>query len=145
MRLFWGADPDIWQYVGIATLHKLGACPSLLITGGTLRVLESSVLPLGILPDIQASSHVFAFGDGDLLIQFTDGLSDACGGTQALEQQAELIMHDGLQRSPEAVATALMSAAMRRSGGVPQDDITVLCTLFKKRHAKRRENALPSD
>ena len=128
---------DLWQ--GTATLDKLGACPSFLLTGNSLRMLESSALPLGILPDVQASSHVFSFGDGDMLIQFTDGLSDACGGIQALERQAELLMRDKLHRSPEAVCTALMSAAMRRSGGVPQDDVTVVCTLFKNRRSKRRE------
>lgn len=127
---------DLWR--GTATLDKLGACPSFLLTGNSLRLLESSALPLGILPQVQASSHVFSFGDGDMLIQFTDGLSDACGGLQALERQVELLMHDQLHRSPEAVSTALMSAAMRRSGGVPQDDVTVVCTLFKKRQAKRR-------
>ena len=134
---------DLWQRT--ATLDKLGACPSLLISGESLRVLESSALPLGILPEIETSSHVFAFGDGDMLIQFTDGLSDACGGVQALERQAELILRDKLHRSPEAVCTALMSAAMRRSGGVPQDDITVVCMLFKKRQAKRRERELPPE
>ena len=134
---------DLWQRT--ATLDKLGACPSLLISGESLRILESSALPLGILPEIEVSSHVFAFGDGDMLIQFTDGLSDACGGLQALERQAELLLRDRLHRSPEAVCTALMSAAMRRSGGVPQDDITVLCTLFKKRQTKRRERNLPSE
>ena len=134
---------DLWRCS--ATLDKLGACPSLLISGNTLRVLESSALPLGILPEIQASSHVFAFGDGDMLIQFTDGLSDACGGFQGVERQAELLMHDNLHRSPEAVCTALLSAAMRRSGGVPPDDVTVLCTLFKKRQTKRREKKLPPD
>ncbi|MBQ9195818.1 MAG: SpoIIE family protein phosphatase [Clostridia bacterium] len=134
---------DLWQRT--ATVSKLGACPSILISGDSLRVLESSALPLGILPEIEASSHMFAFGDGDLLIQFTDGLSDACGGLKALEGQAELMLRDKLYRSPEAVCTALISAAMRRSGGVPQDDITVLCTLFKKRQTKRRERKSPSD
>ena len=134
---------DLWR--SSATLDKLGACPSLLISGGTLRTLESSALPLGILPQVQPSSHTFAFGDGDMLIQFTDGLSDACGGMQALERQVELLMHDQLHRSPEAVCTALISAAMRRSGGAPQDDLTVLCTLFKKRQSKRREKRLPPE
>ena len=129
---------DLWQCT--ATLDKLGACASLLISGNTLRVLESSALPLGILPEAQASSHTFAFGDGDMLIQFTDGLTDACGGFHALERQTELMMRDQLHRSPEAICTALMSAAMRRCGGVPPDDMTVLCTLFKKRKQKRREH-----
>ena len=132
---------DLWQ--NTATLNKLGACASLLISGSTLRVLDSSALPLGILPDVKASSHTFAFGDGDMLLQFTDGLADACGGMQALERQVELLTRDRLQRSPEAVCSALMSAAMRRSGGVPEDDMTILCTLFKKRQSKRREKVPP--
>ena len=132
---------DLWQ--NTATLNKLGACPSLLISGAALRTLESSALPLGILPSVEASGHTFAFGDGDMLLQFTDGLSDACGGLKALERQVELLMRDRLHLSPEAVCTALMSAAMRRCGGVPQDDMTVLCTLFRKRQAKRRERVSP--
>lgn len=134
---------DLWQ--GTATLNKLGACPSILISGQSLRILESSALPLGILPDVQASAHTFALGDGDMLLQFTDGLSDACGGLHALEQQVELLMHERLNRSPEAVCSALMSAAMRRAGGVPQDDMTILCTLFRRRKGKRRERGEEED
>ncbi|MBQ9198097.1 MAG: SpoIIE family protein phosphatase, partial [Clostridia bacterium] len=131
---------DLWA--GTAQLYKLGACPSLLITGASLRTLESSALPLGILPDVRSAAHTFTIGDGDMLLQFTDGLSDACGGLHALEKQVELLMRDRLHASPEAVCTALLSAAMRRAGGVPQDDMTILCTLFKKRQSKKRE--LPS-
>ncbi len=127
---------DLWR--GAVTLDKLGACPSIFISGDSLRVLESSALPLGILPTVKSSSHTLSVNDGDLLIQFTDGLSDACGGMRQLESQVQLLMHDHLQRSPETVCSALLSAAMRRSGGVPKDDITVLCTLFKKRKNKKR-------
>ncbi len=133
---------DLWR--GSATLDKLGACPSVLLSDNSMRVLESSALPLGILPQIKSSTHHFVIGDGDMLIQFTDGLSDACGGLHALEQQITLLQHDRLHRSPEAVCNALLSAAMRRSGGVPQDDMTVLCTLFKKRQTKRREKPSPA-
>ena len=131
---------DLWQ--GTLRLHKLGACPSLLISGASLQVLESSALPLGILPEIEESAHSAAIGDGDMLIQFTDGLSDACGGMQAMTRQTELLMRDRLHRSPEAVCTALMSAAMRRCGGSPPDDMTVLCTLFRKRQTKKRRQTL---
>ena len=67
------------------------------------------------------------------------GLADACGGMRALEGQVQLFMRDRLHRSPETLCTALMSAAMRRCGGVPQDDMTVCCTLFKRRKSRKRE------
>ena len=120
---------DLWDET--ATLYKLGACPSILISGGSIRILQSNALPLGILPEIKASTHKFPIADGDMLIQFSDGLSDACGGLRALEGQISLLVRDKLQRSPETVCTTLMSAAMRRCGGVPPDDMTVLCTRFK--------------
>lgn len=134
---------DLWH--GHITLDKLGACPSILISGEHMRVLESSALPLGILPSVKSSTHTLTVSDGDLLIQFTDGLSDACGGMRQLENQVQLLMHDRLQRAPEAICSALISAAMRRSGGVPKDDMTVLCTLFKKRKNKKREETFPQD
>lgn len=120
---------DLWAEH--ATLYKLGACPSILISGGSLRVLQSSALPLGILPEIEASTHTFAIADGDMLIQFSDGLSDALGGMKQLEGHVSLLARDKLQRSPETICTSLMSAAMRRCGGVPPDDMTILCTRFK--------------
>ena len=128
---------DLWQ--GKVTLDKLGACPSMVICGDTLRVLESSALPLGILPAVQSSTHSFAVDENDMVIQFTDGLADACGGMRALEGQVQLFMRDRLHRSPETLCTALMSAAMRRCGGVPQDDMTVCCTLFKRRKGRQRD------
>ena len=120
---------DLWAEH--ATLYKLGACPSVLISGGSMRTLQSSALPLGILPEIEASTHAFAVADGDMLIQFSDGITDALGGLRALEGQISLLARDKLQKSPETVCTALMSAAMRRCGGVPPDDMTILCTRFK--------------
>lgn len=128
---------DLWS--GQATLYKLGACPSVLIAGGSMRVIQSGTLPLGILPDVKASSHTFSVADGDMLIQFSDGLSDACGGMHALEGQISLLVRNKLERSPETICTALMSAAMRRCGGVPPDDMTVLCVSFKNK--QKREGA----
>ena len=64
---------------------------------------------------------------------------DHHGGMRALEGQVQLFMRDRLHRSPETLCTALMSAAMRRCGGVPQDDMTVCCTLFKRRKSRKRE------
>ena len=81
---------DLWQ--GKVTLDKLGACPSMVICGDTLRVLESSALPLGILPAVQSSTHSFAVDENDMVIQFTDGLADACGGMRALEGQVQLFI-----------------------------------------------------
>ena len=121
---------DLWAEH--ATLYKLGACPSILVSGGSLRVLQRSALPLGILPEIEASTHTFAVADGDMLLQFSDGLSDALGGLRQLEGQVSLLARDKLQKSPETICTSLMSAAMRRCGGVPPDDMTILCTRFKK-------------
>lgn len=120
---------DLWSEH--ATLYKLGACPSILISGGSMRTLQSSALPLGILPEIEASTHTFAIADGDMLIQFSDGITDALGGLHALEGQVSLLARDKLQKSPETICTALMSAAMRRCGGVPPDDMTILCTRYK--------------
>lgn len=134
---------DLWN--GMATLNKLGACPSIHITGSSVRVLESSALPLGILPEVKSSAHTFAIDDGDVIIQFSDGLSDACGGMHALEQQVTLLLHERRHRSPETICNELMSAAMRRSGGVPKDDVTILCTVFKKRAAKKRDAFAPAE
>lgn len=126
---------DLWR--GSAVINKLGACPSILITGGSLRMLSGSAPPLGILPQARPCSHSVSVADGDMLILFTDGLSDACGGLHALEQQVELVLRSQKSPSPEAMADALMSAALRRSGGVPKDDVTVLCT----RYARSRRTA----
>jgi len=120
---------DLWAQR--ATLYKLGSCPSILISGGSIRIVHGCALPLGILPDIEAACHTFSVEDGDVLIQFSDGLSDACGGLKVLEGQISLIVRDKMHRSPEAICTRLMSCAMRRCGGVPPDDMTILCTLFK--------------
>lgn len=130
---------DLWQ--GAASIHKLGACPSILLSGDSLRVLKGGTLPLGVLPDIKTAAHGIAVADGDMLIQFSDGLSDACGGMHALEKQVELLMRDKAYRSPETVAESLMAAAIRRSGGALKDDITVLCTLFKNSRRKKDRRA----
>ena len=112
---------------------------TVLFTGKMSDLTQSSADWLGILPAVQSSTHSVAVDENDMVIQFTDGLADACGGMRALEGQVQLFMRDRLHRSPETLCTALMSAAMRRCGGVPQDDLTVCCTLFKRRKSQKRE------
>ena len=86
-------------------------------------------IPLGLLPDISYDRKIVKPDAGDLVVLYTDGVSDATN------QHGEELGRDGLMalarqldsRSAEAFGTALAEAVREfRGGTAPQDDETII-------------------
>jgi sigma-B regulation protein RsbU (phosphoserine phosphatase) len=98
--------------------------------GATKRILESTDLPLGFLPD-----HKFAYSDpisfraGDILALLTDGITDAEKPDQSwfgIEPALEFI-NAHRQASAQEIVNKLFKEVRDFSDGLPQvDDITVV-------------------
>lgn len=59
---------------GNATFIKAGAAPSFLIRSGRIFKIQSSTVPAGILPHMNAEKTKFQLEHGDYIIMFTDGI-----------------------------------------------------------------------
>ena len=122
---------------GEASLSKLGACSSLLLSGGRTRALPGGHLPIGILEKITPGEQHFVMRPGDTLILCSDGVADDLREGQAawLAEQALALRGP----PPQSLAQSLRQAALDRQGGVPADDMSVMVL-----HIDRRGEAAQS-
>jgi sigma-B regulation protein RsbU (phosphoserine phosphatase) len=103
--------------------------PLLLRADGSHKLLDQSGLPLGVFADSRYSESVVDFRSGDILVLYTDGVtearnsSDETFGLQGLEQ---VVREAGNRRAHEicdAVTTAVYEFSAKVGG--PEDDLTV--------------------
>jgi len=115
---------------GALTAVNAGHCPLLIRRGdGSIEEITSGGLPLGILRDTEYPETSSRLQPGDLLVAFTDGLSEAenpAGEELGVERVAAVIA--GLESpSAEAACDALLRTVGEHTGGQPlQDDATLL-------------------
>lgn len=114
---------------GVVTYANAGHNPPLLVrASGAVERLSPTGLVLGVSPDWTYTSGRVAFGSGDRLICYTDGITEARNaedaeyGDEAMEQLAAQTPRG----SAEGLADALSAAVMAWTGGAAQDDATLI-------------------
>ena len=118
---------DLWT--GETAMNKLGACQSYLCRGQRIEEIQGEALPLGIIERVIPMEHLFTMAEGDLLVLMTDGIADA------FEEEDEIlfVLRDCREGTPQKIADDLLREAMIRYGGMPPDDMTVVCARMTER------------
>lgn len=128
ITLFYGAlDPA----TGRLSYVNAGHNPPLLVAadGRIVSELESSALPLGIVAGQAFATSALAIGPGELLISFSDGITEAMSA--AGEPFGDARLADAIEAHAGLPAHALVHTLVRLvdefGAGAPQaDDMTVL-------------------
>lgn len=110
---------------GEIELYKLGAPPSLIKSGASVKVLGSGSLPMGILEEIAPEKNICPISrDGATFVMITDGLWEDPGepGENWLVATLKEIRHD----HPQLIADRLIEEACNRFPRGVKDDLTVL-------------------
>ena len=114
---------------GLADVVKIGSPLAFILSGNTVKILESASLPLGILDNLHPDAASYALGENDVLLFISDGISDAFGTAADLYECLRSIP----AHNPQLLADSLLEGAMRASGGIAKDDMTALAVrLFKQ-------------
>lgn len=94
--------------------------------GGVQRVGRPGTL-LGVLRDPKLADHSAALAEGDALVLYTDGLTDAYAPDRIVKP-AELAaaLRSCAGRSASEIATGIQEAVLDEGGTEPRDDIIVL-------------------
>lgn len=114
------------------TLEYVNAaqCQAILArAGGRVELLDATGLPIGMFPGIQYESQPLALGPGDVLVVYSDGVTDAQapGGEEfGLERLLDCVRRLA-GRTAQEICDGVLEAVSRFVEETPQyDDITVM-------------------
>jgi sigma-B regulation protein RsbU (phosphoserine phosphatase) len=101
--------------------------PVLVGSCGTCR-LESGGLPLGVLPDARYTAGEAAFGPGDLLVLFSDGITEAMSpeGEEFGEDRLRQIVEDNAALALDDIQDRILEAINDWTDEEQEDDMTLL-------------------
>jgi len=103
---------------------KLSACKSYILRAARLMCVEGGCLPLGILEEVSPALADVQLRAGDILVMMTDGVAD-----MLCDEDMRDILMDNSREPPEAVADAVIDAALARAEG-RRDDMSCVCIEF---------------
>jgi len=113
---------------GDVELINAGHCPALLVRRGSVSVLDSTGVPLGMFCLGEFALRRVHLEPGDTLFLYTDGLSEARDSSSAEYGQARLqeTVRQNAGREPRALADSCLRDARAFSGGQQLDDLALL-------------------
>jgi sigma-B regulation protein RsbU (phosphoserine phosphatase) len=124
---FYGlVDPENKRLLYINAGHNP---PLLFREDGSSQLLEHSGLPLGIFEESRYSESVIDFRSGDILLMYTDGVTEACSeceepfGVKRLEKIVRKASKLSAKEICDTVTDAVREYALNIGG--PEDDLTV--------------------
>lgn len=107
---------------GLADFIKLGAPVGLVKCANTVEIVAGSSLPLGVLEEMKPSITKKALSQNDMVVLFSDGVTDCFNDPNALAQ----IFAETSCTNPQSVAETILTKALRTCGNKPKDDMTVV-------------------
>jgi stage II sporulation protein E len=113
---------------GKADIVKIGSPSGFILSGTTLKILESATLPLGILESLHPVTATHVLGEDDVLLFLSAGLTSAFGSTSDLYDALKNVSTS----NPQQLADDVLATALSAYGGKAMDDMTVLAVrIFK--------------
>ncbi len=113
---------------GIADVIKIGSPLGFILSGNTVKVLETHSLPMGILDALRPDTARYQLQENDILLFLSDGIADAFGSASDLYE----VLRSIPTSNPQELADCLLESALRAYGGKAKDDMTALAVrLFK--------------
>ncbi len=117
-------------YTGDTEFVKAGSANSYLKLQNSYHTVAASSLPAGLMQSVEpdfCKKHVTA---GDWLILATDGVTDVLDTDDNKNEIFKLL--EGFCGTPKELSDKILSLALKKSGGVPYDDMTVaVCRIFR--------------
>jgi sigma-B regulation protein RsbU (phosphoserine phosphatase) len=105
--------------------------PILLRAGGVVERLEVGGVPVGFMPDWKYEMATVELASGDLLLLYSDGLSEAENprGAQFGDDGVEVLVKSLAKLTPEQIVDQMLLMIKRFAAGAPQMDDQTLVAL----------------
>jgi sigma-B regulation protein RsbU (phosphoserine phosphatase) len=121
--LFYGVYDDSTRRLRYV---NCGHCPALLIrNSGHVESLQPNATIIGAFEEWMCMESDVALGPGDLLVLYSDGVSEATNATGEMFGERRIV-ESALGINGEGIARSIADAACRFSNGPQSDDITVV-------------------
>ena len=103
-------------------------------------LMESTGVPMGILSEPNYTEESIPLCDGDTIVLYTDGVTEARNATGDFWGESGLIecVNNTVERDPQPISHALVEGANRYSGAPLDDDLTVLVLGIKRIHSEQQ-------
>ncbi len=119
---------------GLLEVVNAGHNPGALVRpDGSVRMIEASGTPLGLLPGMQYTSESFVFPPGARLLLYTDGLTEVFRGEEEFGPERLVAAFQGLETANAEESLEAVWAELRQfsTGGPQTDDMTALAVLHR--------------
>ena len=130
--------PMLDLHTGLVQFANAGHNPPVLIRNGTARFLEMKVdLILGIMEDSEYETQTLQLQEGDILLLYTDGVTEAVSSSRELfgEKRLLALLSEAVSGTDDVCRTLcrrVSEAVEAFADGAPQaDDITMLCLCYR--------------
>lgn len=112
------------MFTGAAELYKIGSAETVMYNGGEARAIASASVPAGIIGEIRPEKKKLELREGDVILMMTDGITEAGYAVSKTDWIKSIIIkpHDSM----EQLAREVMDTALRKSRGVPKDDMSII-------------------
>ena len=120
----------------------------LLRRDNTLELLDSTCTVLGLFPQWDCGIDERKLSPGDILLLYTDGITEAFNAAQEEFGEHRLIevLRDNRHRSPQGIVTAILQSVRMFSPHEQGDDLTLIVAKCRKPAAeKRRRRSQPRE
>ncbi len=112
-------------YNGDAVFIKIGAAPSFIKRGSTVKVINSKNLPFGLVDEVDVEVIKEVLRPGDILVNVSDGILDIdklnSGKSNWIEEYLKNINAD-----PRELSEKILEEAKKKSNKIIKDDMTVV-------------------
>lgn len=115
---------------GTLQIANAGHCPPMIVRAdGTIESIDSTGPVVGVLPSSQWSTFETTLDQGESLVLYSDGVSEAESGEGeefGVRRLAAALKAVPRHRTPKAIADHLHAAVDQHTNGVQKDDLTIL-------------------
>lgn len=114
---------------GSLDISNAGHCPPILLRESSVLQIPSTGLPIGLFKTGKYGSQDISMNSGDVLILYSDGVTEAWNEHSVQYGEARLIaslMKDRRRSSREIIARCLGDLQLFRNGAARIDDITLM-------------------
>ncbi len=118
---------------GRLTYCNAGHNPPLLLSGGSVRRLETGGMIVGLFPDAVYDQETVQLAKGDLLTVFSDGVSEAlsASGEEFGEARIQATIESTGSESTDTLLQTLLGAVRQfTQGAVQNDDVTAMIVRY---------------